>query len=106
MRFFEGIKSLRGTFKQTKGGLLFQSFVVNLIYDLNNYDGTISALRQALDDEGNVKDTASVLLKKIRTEYAETLKDLRQSIERYISHNQVIARIDLYDKRTIGMFFL
>ena len=88
LKFFEGIKSLRSTFKQTKGGLLFQSSVVNLIYELNNYDEIINALRQTLDDEGNVKDTASVLLKKIRTEYTETLRDLRQSIERYISHNQ------------------
>ncbi|MGC8903180.1 MAG: endonuclease MutS2 [Fervidobacterium sp.] len=87
LRFLEGVKSLRLMFKDQKGPI-FQSGFVSLVLKLGNYDEIIDTIKKAVDEKGNIKDSASVLLKKIRTEFAETTKELRHKVERFIIGNQ------------------
>ncbi|ABS60164.1 endonuclease MutS2 [Fervidobacterium nodosum] len=98
LRFFEGIKSLKAMFKEQKPSL-FQSGIVNLILGLGTYDEIINSIKKTIDENGNIKDDASVLLKKIRNEYAEVTKELRHKAERFITHHQNILQEVTYTIR-------
>lgn len=91
LRFLNGMKSIRSLFKEQRNSI-FQSGVINLVYKLGAYDEIIESIRKVIDESGNVKDNASVLLKKIRTEYAETTRELRHKAERFVSHNQNVLQ--------------
>jgi len=91
LRFLNGMKSIRSMFKEQRNSI-FQPGVINLVYKLGAYDEIIESIRKVIDESGNVKDNASVLLKKIRTEYAETTRELRHKAERFVSHNQNVLQ--------------
>lgn len=91
LRFLEGIKSLKILFKEQKS-TIFQAGIINLIQKLGSYDEIIDLIKKSIDENGSIRDNASVLLKKIRTEFNETTKELRHKAERFISHNQNILQ--------------
>ncbi|ODN31206.1 DNA mismatch repair protein MutS [Fervidobacterium thailandense] len=88
LKFFEGVGNLKKTFKFQRGPLFSQNLLATLTSRLGNYEELVKAIRHVVDEQGNVKDDASVLLKKIRTEYAETVKQLRHKVERFVSNYQ------------------
>ncbi|MGC9772623.1 endonuclease MutS2 [Fervidobacterium islandicum] len=95
LRFLIGVKSLREMFKNQR---LFnlQNSVVNFVLKIGNYDEIIDRIRQVIDDNGKVKDSASLLLKNIRNEYSETLREIRKRVERFISQHQNLLQENTY----------
>ncbi|MGQ9855522.1 MAG: endonuclease MutS2 [Fervidobacterium sp.] len=91
LKFLSGVKTLRETFKNQRV-LNSQATVLPFVSKLGNYDEIINAIKSVIDDNGKVKDNASVLLKKIRNEYNETLRDIRHKLERFIAHNQNVLQ--------------
>jgi len=95
LRFLIGVKSLRDSFKSQR---LFQlqSSIVNFVQKLGNYDDIIENIKRVIDENGKVKDSASILLQNVRSEYAETLKELRRKVERFISNHQNLLQEATY----------
>ncbi len=92
LKFFEGAGNLKKAFKAQRGPLFSQSLLASLTFKLGNYDDIVKAIRHVVDEQGNIKDDASVLLKKIRSEYAETLKQIRHKVERFVSKYQSLMQ--------------
>lgn len=87
LKFLEGIKRIKLMFKEQRNSI-FQSGISNLVYKLNTYEEIIENIKKVIDENGNVKDSASILLRKIRTEHTQLTKELRHKAERFILHNQ------------------
>jgi DNA mismatch repair protein MutS2 len=95
LRFLIGVKSLKEIFK-TQRLLTLQNSVTNLVLKIGNYDEIIERIKQVIDENGKIKDSASLLLKNIRNEYAETLREIRKRVERFISQHQNLLQEATY----------
>ncbi len=95
LKFLIGIKSLKDLFKNQRL-FLSQTSIVNLIQKIGNYDEIIDSIKHVIDENGRIKDNASVLLKNVRNEYSETLKEIRRKVERFITHHQNLLQEATY----------
>ncbi len=95
-QFFRGVSALKETFRLQKSTIFGVQSINAFVSKLFDYDELNTEIMRVFDEEGRVRDNASVLLKKIRQEVRETTNEIRQKVERLISKSGNILQENTY----------
>ncbi|QTA37969.1 endonuclease MutS2 [Thermosipho ferrireducens] len=91
--FLRGIEELKIFFKSSRYKIGFY------ISKLGNYQNLIEEIERILDEDGNIKDSASPILKKIRKDLKNLYEETRRKIDKFISQHSKLLQEPTYTIR-------